>query len=54
MARLKEVRKYVKETVAASFRKLEAAGTRLAASLVPKIVRAAMTEAIAVFQAYIE
>jgi hypothetical protein len=54
MARLKEVREYVKETVAASFRKLEAAGTRLAASLVPKIVRAAMTEAIAVFQAYIE
>lgn len=54
MARLKEVREYVKETVAASFRKLEAAGTRLAASLVPKIVRGAMVEAIAVFQAYAE
>ena len=54
MARLKEVREYVKETVAASFRKLEAAGTRLVASLVPRIVRAAMTEAIAVFQAYAE
>ena len=54
MARLKEVREYVKETVAASFRKLETAGTRLAASLVPKIVRAAMLEVIAVFQVYAE
>jgi hypothetical protein len=54
MARLKELREYVRETVAASFRKLETAGTRLAASLVPKIVRAAMVEAIAVFQAYTE
>jgi hypothetical protein len=54
MARLKEVREYVKETVAASFRKLEAAGTRLVASAVPRIVRAAMTETIAVFQAYAE
>ena len=54
MARLKEVREYVKETVAASFRKLEAAGTKLVASLVPKIVRAAMSEAIAVFQVYAE
>jgi hypothetical protein len=52
MGRLKEIRDYVKETVAASFRKLEAAGTRLVAGLVPQIVRGAMTEAIAVFEAY--
>ncbi len=54
MARLKEVREYVKETVAASFRKLETAGTRLVASVVPRIVRAAIAEAISVFQAYAE
>ena len=56
MARLQRgSRDYVKETVAASFRKLEAAPAhRLAASLVPRIVRASMVEAIAVFQAYTE
>jgi hypothetical protein len=52
MARLREVREYVKETVAASFRKLEAGGTRLVASVVAKIVRSAMSEAISVFEAY--
>jgi hypothetical protein len=54
MARLKEVREYVKETVAASFRKLEAAGTKLIAGLISKIVTGAVREAISVFQAYTE
>lgn len=54
MARLQEVKDYVKETVAASFRTLNDAGTHLAAGLVSNIVRDAMREAITVFQAYAE
>lgn len=54
MSRLKEVRDYVKETIASSFRKIENAGTRLAADVVQRIVRSALSEAITVFQGYAE
>jgi hypothetical protein len=54
MARLKEVREYVKETVAESFRQLRAAGTRLAAGVVTRVVQAAVGEAITVFESYVQ
>jgi hypothetical protein len=52
LARLKEVRDYVKETVAAAFRKLRAGGTRLTVGHVNRFVRAALSEAFEVFEGY--
>ena len=52
MARLREVREYVKETVAERFRQLRTAGTRLAAGVVASIVGSAIREAITVFESY--
>ena len=52
MARLREVREYVKETVAESFRQLRTAGTRLAAGVVASIVGSAIREAVTVFESY--
>lgn len=52
LARLKEVKDYIKETVAASFRKLKAAGTRITKASVNQVVRAALLDAFAVFEGY--
>jgi hypothetical protein len=52
LARLKEVKEYVKETVAAAFRKLRAAGSRITNGRVNEIVRAALRETFQVFEGY--
>ena len=52
LARLKEVKDYVKETVAAAFRKLKTAGTRITKDSVNQVVRAALLDAFAVFEGY--
>ncbi|MEX2123884.1 MAG: Qat anti-phage system associated protein QatB [Woeseia sp.] len=53
MARLKEVRDYIAQTVAAAFRKRSAAGTDLGPRKVAAIVREALIEALDVFQGYL-
>lgn len=52
LARLKDVKNYVKETVAAAFRKLGAAGCRLTTGRVNQVVRAALAETFQVFEGY--
>lgn len=52
LARLKEVRNYVKETVAAAFRKVRAAGHRLTRGRINEVVRAALGETFQVFEGY--
>jgi hypothetical protein len=52
LARLKEVKNYIKETVAAAFRKLRAAGSRLTTGRVNEFVRSALSEALQVFEGY--
>src|SRR5262249_54588515 len=52
LARLKEVRNYVKETVAASFRALRAAGGTLTTGRVHDFVRAALSQTFQVFESY--
>jgi len=52
LSRLKQVRDYIKETVAASFRKLRDAGRRLSAGRVKDIVGAALRDALEVFEGY--
>ncbi len=52
LARLKEIKNYIKETVAAAFRKLRAAGSRLTTGRVNELVRTALTEAFEVFEGY--
>lgn len=52
LARLKEVKDYVKETVSAAFRKLKTAGTRITKGSVNQVVRAALLDAFAVFEGY--
>lgn len=52
LARLKEVKNYVKETVAAAFRKLRAAGSRLTTGRVNEVVRAALSETFQIFEGY--
>lgn len=54
LSRLKEVRDYVRETVAASFRALRDAGRQLLAGHVTRIAQAAVREAVMVFQGYAE
>jgi hypothetical protein len=53
LARLKEVKNYVKETVAAAFRRLRAAGSRVITGRVNEVVRAALSEAFQVFEGYV-
>jgi hypothetical protein len=53
-SRLKQVKDYVKETVAASFRKLREAGQRLSSGSVKQIVRSALRETMQVFEGYAE
>jgi hypothetical protein len=51
--RLKEVKEYIKQTVAAAFRKLRNAGNRVTAGRVAQVVRDALVETFHVFEAYI-
>jgi hypothetical protein len=54
LSRLKQIKDYVKETVAASFRKLRDAGRRLTANGIGSIVRSALKDAFEVFEDYAE
>lgn len=54
MSRLKEAREYIRETVAASFRKLREAGHRLAGNRISAIVQRALKDALDVFSGYAE
>lgn len=54
LARLKEVKDYVKETVAATFRKLHDAGRTLSSGRVKEIVRSALHETMKVFEDFAE
>lgn len=52
LSRLKEVREYIKETVAAAFRGLQRAGQRLNGRIIERMVRDALRETFSVFDAY--
>lgn len=52
LARLKEVKDYIKQAVAASFRKLKGRGQYLTTGRVNEVVRAALEETFTVFEAY--
>jgi hypothetical protein len=54
LSRLKQAREYIKETVAAAFRKLRTAGQSVTAGRVTELVRAALTESFQVFEGYSE
>lgn len=54
LARLKQVRDYVKQTVAASFRKLGEAGRTLTAGRIGQVVRDALRDTFNVFEGYAE
>ena len=54
LSRLKQVKDYVKETVAASFRKLRDTGRRLTSSSIGSIVRSALKDTFEVFEGYAE
>ncbi len=53
LARLKEVKDYIKQTVAAAFRKLRDAGDRVTTGRVNQVVCAALGETFQVFEAYV-
>jgi hypothetical protein len=52
LARLKEARDYIKQTVSATFRKLKDGGQTLTAGRVSSIVRTALRETFDVFESY--
>jgi len=54
LGRLKEVREYIRETVAASFRQLRDTGLLMAAGRVSQVVQRALHEAFQVFEGYAE
>jgi hypothetical protein len=54
LSRLRQVKDYVKETVAASFRRLRGVGRALTAGRVSQIVRDALAETFQVFEGYAE
>lgn len=54
LSRLKQARDYVKETVAASFRKLRDTGRTLTAGRISEVVREALRETFEVFEGYAE
>ncbi|MFN5688922.1 Qat anti-phage system associated protein QatB, partial [Bradyrhizobium sp.] len=54
LARLKQMRSYIAETVAASFRKLKEQGRTLTAGRVARVVQAALRETFEVFEGYEE
>jgi hypothetical protein len=53
LARLREVREYVKQTVAAAFRKLRVIGQSLSAGRVGHMVQNALRETFQVFEEYV-
>jgi hypothetical protein len=53
LSRLKEIKDYIKETVAAAFRRLRDVGERLTTGRVNHVVRGALEEAFQVFEAYV-
>jgi hypothetical protein len=53
VARFKDVRDYIKETVAAAFRTLRNAGKRINTARVNDFIRSALVESFQVFEAYI-
>jgi hypothetical protein len=53
VARFKEVRDYIKETIAAAFRTLRSAGNRITAARVKEFVSTVLVETFQVFEAYI-
>lgn len=54
LSRLKEVRDYVKQSVAAAFRKLRDAGRNLTSGRISQVVRDALRETFEVFEGYAE
>lgn len=54
LSRLKEVRDYVKQSVAAAFRRLADAGRSLTGSRISQVVRDALRETFEVFEGYTE
>lgn len=54
LSRLKQAKDYIKQTVAASFRKLHEAGRTMTTGGVARLVRAALSETFRVFEAYAE
>lgn len=54
LARLKEVRDYIRESVAASFRELKQAGKSLTTAPITQVVRDALRQTLEVFEGYAE
>ena len=54
LGRLKEVRDYIKQSVAASFRRLREAGRSVTSGLISRLVQDALKETFEVFEAYAE
>lgn len=54
LSRLKEVREYIREVVAASFRKLRDTGRSLVAGRIGQVVRDALHATLIVFEGYAE
>jgi hypothetical protein len=54
LARLKDIRDYVRETVGAAFRKLQDAGKRLTVDRINRVVSEAVRETYIVFEGYAE
>jgi hypothetical protein len=54
LARMREVRDYIRETVAAAFRSLSQSGQRLSSGNVSRIVTQALRDALAIFEGYAE
>ena len=53
LARLKEIKEYIRESVSASFRKLRQSGSSLTSGRVSQVVREALRETFDVFEAYL-
>lgn len=54
LARLKDVRDYIKQVVSAAYRKLEKVGQPLTAGAIENVVRDALADAFTVFEEYLE
>lgn len=54
VARLKEAKEFIRETVAASFKKLKDQGQRLSGKSITQVVQRALTDALDVFSGYAE
>lgn len=54
VGRLKEIREYIRETVAASFRQLRDSGHRLATGRITQVIQSALRETFQVFEGYAE